>query len=60
MVNEKTACAKCATRDPIPSTSICAACLRADAVSVMLTGWAVLRPDDRDQFLRRVCVRRAT
>jgi hypothetical protein len=58
MVNEKSVCAKCAMRDPIASTSICAVCLRADAVGVMLTAWSCLRPAEREQFLRRACIRR--
>jgi hypothetical protein len=58
MLNETTVCVKCAARNPIPTASICAVCLRADAVGVMLTAWSCLRADDRDQFLRRVCIRR--
>lgn len=59
MINDKTPCAKCGASQTVPTTLVCSACLRADAIATMLAAWACLRQTERDQFLRRVCVRRA-
>jgi hypothetical protein len=55
---EKNRCVRCSAV-AVPSTRICARCLRADVLAVMLTGWACLRPAEREQFIRRACIRRA-
>jgi hypothetical protein len=55
---EKFACLHCGAT-AVPSTKICARCLRADVISAMLTGWACLRPAERELFMRRACIRRA-
>jgi hypothetical protein len=58
MIHPKNACTKCSVNPPVPTTVICAGCLRREALDQMMLGWALLRPVERETFMRRAGVGR--
>lgn len=59
MISETQKCCRCGSAQTIPTTSICRSCMAAHASDTLTVAWACLLPDERDAWLRRVCVRRS-
>jgi len=57
MLREKNSCGQCRAK-PVPSTQICADCLRREAMDNMMLAWSLLRPVERETFMRRAGVGR--
>ena len=58
MIHPKNVYTKCSAKPPVPTTAICADCLRCEALEQMMLGWAQLRPAEREIFMRRAGVGR--
>jgi hypothetical protein len=52
-------CCRCGSESVIPTTSICRPCLSEHAFAQMKVLWACLLPEQREVWLRSVCVRRS-
>jgi hypothetical protein len=52
-------CCRCGSEAVIPTLTICRPCLSAHAFEQLNVSWAVLLPEQREAWLRRVCVTRA-
>ena len=53
-------CVRCGRPEVIPTTHICRACLSTSAFQQLNVLWACLLPEQREAWLRRICVRRST